>query len=157
MRQVKKILAPTDFSELSKLGVSYALDLARDVGAEVIAYHAITVEEEVKAVRANLIHLYDLVGENRRLLNEFVTDNFGDRMNLVELRQVVEIGAPFQNIVDLADKENVDLIVIATHGRTGVGHMMLGSVAERVVARASCPVLVIPRRRRSAVAANAAA
>jgi len=157
MRQVKKILAPTDFSELSKLGVSYALDLARDVGAEVIAYHAITVEEEVKAVRANLIHLYDLVGENRRLLNEFVTDNFADRMNLVELRQVVEIGAPFQNIVDLADKENVDLIVIATHGRTGVGHMMLGSVAERVVARASCPVLVIPRRRRSAVAANAAA
>lgn len=157
MRQVKKILAPTDFSDVSKLGISYAFDLARDVGAEVIAYHAITVEDEVKAVRANLVHIYDLVGEKRRLLNEFIADNFGDRMNLVELRQVVEIGAPFQNIVDIAAKENVDLIVIATHGRTGLDHMMLGSVAEKVVARASCPVLVIPRRRRSAVAANVAA
>lgn len=157
MRQVKKILAPTDFSDVSKLGISYAFDLARDVGAEVIAYHAITVEDEVKAVRANLVHIYDLVGEKRRLLNEFIADNFGDRMNLVELRQVVEIGAPFQNIVDIAAKENVDLIVIATHGRTGLDHMMLGSVAEKVVARASCPVLVIPRCRRSAVAANVAA
>ena len=157
MRQVKKILAPTDFSDVSKLGISYAFDLARDIGAEVIAYHAITVEDEVKAVRANLVHIYDLVGEKRRLLNEFIADNFGDRMNLVELRQVVEMGAPFQNIVDIAAKENVDLIVIATHGRTGLDHMMLGSVAEKVVARASCPVLVIPRRRRSAVAANVAA
>ncbi len=146
MRQVKKILAPTDFSDVSKLGISYAFDLARDIGAEVIAYHAITVEDEVKAVRANLVHIYDLVGEKRRLLNEFIADNFGDRMNLVELRQVVEIGAPFQNIVDIAAKENVDLIVIATHGRTGLDHMMLGSVAEKVVARASCVVFVTPRR-----------
>lgn len=157
MRQIKKILAPTDLSEVSKLGVSYALDLARDVGAEVIVYHAITIEEEVKAIRANLIHIYDLVGDKCRLLNEFIGANFGDRMNLVELRQVVEMGAPFQNIVDIADKENVDLIVIATHGRTGVDHMMMGSVAEKVVARAACPVLVIPRRRRSELAAKAAA
>ena len=142
---------------MSKLGLSYALDLARDVGAKVIAYHAISIEEEVKAIRANLVHMYDLVRGNRRLLNEFVTETFKDRMNLVELLQVVEMGVPFQNIVDRADLEKVDLIVIATHGRTGVDHMMLGSVAEKVVARASCPVLVIPRRRRSALAEDAAA
>jgi nucleotide-binding universal stress UspA family protein len=60
------------------------------------------------------------------------------------VRQVVEFGRSFKNIVDLAEQEDVDLIVMATHGRTGLEHMILGSVTEKVVARSLRPVLVIP-------------
>jgi universal stress protein A len=156
MPRVKKILAPTDFSELSKLGIRYALEMARDVSAEVIVYHVIDLGEEWKGMRSELTPYHDMLEDNRRLLDKFVGDNFSDRIDLVEVRQLVEFGASHKNIVELAEKENVDMIVMSTHGRTGLDHMILGSVAEKVVARAPCPVLVVPRRARQATMPNAA-
>jgi universal stress protein A len=156
MPRVKKILAPTDFSELSKLEIRYALDVARDTSAAVIIYHAVDLGEEWKGMSTELSLYHDMVEENRRLLDRFISDNFAERIDLVEVRQIVEFGASFRNIVELADKENVDMIVMSTHGRTGLDHMILGSVTEKVVARAPCPVLVVPRRARQATIPNAA-
>jgi nucleotide-binding universal stress UspA family protein len=82
--------------------------------------------------------------DNRRVLDKFLSEGFADCIDLVEVRQVVEFGRSFKNIVDMADQENVDMIVMATHGRTGLEHIILGSVTEKVVARSSRPVLVIP-------------
>jgi hypothetical protein len=66
----------------------------------------------------------------------FSPEHFADCIDLVEVRQVVEFGAPYKNIVEIAASEGVDMIVMSTHGRTGVDHFILGSTAEKVVARA---------------------
>ena len=154
MARVKRILAPTDFSELSKVGILYALEMARDVSAEVVVYHAIDVggqwQDRPPAVAAH----HDMLEESRRLLDKFLADNFADCIDLVEVRCAVEFGAPHKNIVEKAAAEGVDMIVMSTHGRTGLNHIIMGSVAEKVVARASCPVLVVPHaERRPALAA----
>lgn len=156
MLKVKKILAPTDFSELSKLGIRYAFDMARNTSAEVIVYHSIDVGEEWRGIRAERTIYHDMLEEHRRLLDKFIADSFPERVDLVEARLLVEFGSSFKNIVDLAEKENVDLIVMSTHGRTGLDHIILGSVTEKVVARAPCPVLVVPRSARRTSLPNAA-
>jgi len=156
MARIKKILAPTDFSELSKLGIRYALETARDVSAEVIVYHAIDFGADWHHRRADFGPNRDMLEESRGLMDKFLADHFSDLIDLVEVHQVVEIGAPHKNIVEKAAEEGVDIIVMSTHGRTGVDHFILGSVAEKVVARAPCPVLVVPRRRREMGTSKAA-
>ena len=71
MTRVKKILAPTDFSELSKVGIRYALELARDVSAEVVAYHAIDVGGEWKDRPPEVVAYHDMLEESRRSLDKF--------------------------------------------------------------------------------------
>ena len=149
MPKVKKILAPTDFSEISKRGVRYALEMARDSGAQVIVYHIIDLGEERPDRKAFAGPYHDMLEDNRRLLDKFLAENFADCINLVEVRQVVEFGGSFKNIVELAEQESVDIIVMATHGRTGLDHVILGSVTEKVVTRSTCPVLVIPSFKRA--------
>jgi len=153
MTRVRKILAPTDFSELSKLGLRYALEIAWDESAEVIVYHAIDLGLDWHDRRADYGPNRDLLEESRRVLDKFLAENFAD---LVKVRQVVEFGAPYKNIVEKAATEGVDMIVMSTHGRTGVDHFILGSVTEKVVAHAPCPVLVVPRHERQATTAQAA-
>ena len=133
MARVKRILAPTDFSELSKIGIRYALEMARDVNGEVVVYHAIEVGGEWKDRPPEVAAYHDMLEDGRRLLDKFVADNFTDCIDLVEVRQVVEFGRPHKNIVEEAATEGVDIIVISTHGRTGIDHVIVGSVAEKVV------------------------
>ena len=149
MPKVKKILAPTDFSELSKRGIRYALEMARDSSAEVIVYHVIDLGDDRPERRDPFGPYHDMLEDNRRVLDKFLSDSFTDCIDLVEVRQIVEFGRSFKNIVELADQENVYMIVMATHGRTGLDHVILGSVAEKVVARSSRPVLVIPAVQRA--------
>jgi nucleotide-binding universal stress UspA family protein len=156
MDRVRKILAPTDFSDLSKVGIRYALEMARDTCAEVVVYHVIDFGEYWTNNPRNIPQYGNIFEDSRRLLDRFLAEHFADCIDLVEVRQVVEIGTPYKNIVDKAATEAVDMIVISTHGRTGIDHLILGSVAEKVVARAPCPVLVIPRQEREATTARAA-
>jgi len=144
MPKVKKILAPTDFSELSKRGIRYALEMARDTSAEVIVYHVIDLGDERPEIHGPYGPYHDMREDHRRVLDKFLSDAFADCIDLVEVRQVVEFGRSYKNIVELAEQENVDVIVMATHGRTGLEHMILGSVTEKVVARSARPVMVIP-------------
>ncbi|MGH7886708.1 MAG: universal stress protein [Candidatus Binatia bacterium] len=144
MPKVKKILAPTDFSELSRRGIRYALEMARDSSAEVIVYHVIDLGDERPEGRALFGPYHDMLEDHRRTLDKFLSEGFANCIDLVEVRQVVEFGRSFKNIVEMANQENVDMIVMATHGRTGLDHVILGGVAEKVVARSSRPVLVIP-------------
>lgn len=156
MPRIKKILAPTDFSELSKLGIRYALELARDTSAEVIIYHSIDFGDEWSAPKRQAVPYSDILEDSRKKLESFLAENFADSMNLVEVRKSAEIGTPTKSIAEKAASEGVDLIVMSTHGRTGLEHMILGSVSEKVVARAPCPVLVVPRAGRAGAAAKAA-
>jgi nucleotide-binding universal stress UspA family protein len=118
--------------------------MARDSGAEVIVYHVIDLGDERHHGHAPFGLYHDMREGNRRALDKFLSDGFADCIDLVEVRQVVEFGRSFKNIVNMAEQENVDIIVMATHGRTGLEHIILGSVSEKVVARSSRPVLIIP-------------
>jgi universal stress protein A len=145
MQPIKKILAPTDLSDLSQTGVRYALDLARRLDAQVVVYYAVCLDE---FLRYELSHvrplLMDGVLERYRLeLKRFVDAYFADILPLVQVKQQVELGNPDDNIIAKAKDEGAYLIVISTHGRTGLSHMFTGSVTENVVRHASCPVLSI--------------
>jgi nucleotide-binding universal stress UspA family protein len=145
MSTIKKILAPTDFSETSKAGVRHALEMARGRNAEVLVYHAIDAAGEWKE-RPPAVKAYrDMLADSRKALEKFLADNFADCIDLVEVRCSAEFGTPHKNIVEKAEAEGSDMIVMSTHGRTGIDHLILGSTTEKVVARASCPVLVVPR------------
>ena len=155
MYKVKRILAPTDFSDLSIAGVRYALEAARDASAEVVVYHVIDLGG-VLAGRPGFGPHRDMLENSRRVLDRFVAEHFADCIDLVEVRHAVEFGVPDKNIVELAANEGVDMIVMSTHGRTGIDRFILGSVSEKVVAHAPCPVLVVPRRGREGATAKAA-
>ena len=145
MDRRKKILAPTDLSELSEVGVRSAMEMARSQGAEVIVYHVIGFEETTVPYEGFYTEsLARLVPQERKkLLAEFLRENFADILPQVTIRQEVEVGVPYKRIVEKAAEEGAELIVMSTHGRTGLLHMLIGSVTEKVVQRAPCPVLSI--------------
>jgi nucleotide-binding universal stress UspA family protein len=140
LKKVEKILAPTDLSELSRVGLEYALELARGWGAEVTVYHLANAAE-LASYKASSME--DLLSKHRQILEQFLNDSFAELLPLVEVRQKVEIGSPATSILEEAEREGSDLIVMSTHGRTGLAHMLMGGVTEQVVRNASCPVFSI--------------
>jgi nucleotide-binding universal stress UspA family protein len=148
MEEIKKILAPTDLSELSKLGVRYALKLAKAIEAEVTVYHAVDYETLTRYGQRSAAPASFQPAEQQFLdryqnaLTEFMADCACDVDTSVKARQKVELGIPDESIVELAKSQGYDLIVMSTHGKTGV-RMTLGSVTETVVRTAPCPVLSI--------------
>jgi nucleotide-binding universal stress UspA family protein len=85
----------------------------------------------------------EILDERRKALDDYLAILMADLTPGVKISTAVEMGVPFQAILDKAEKENVDLIVMSTHGRTGLRHVLIGSVTERVVREARCPVLSI--------------
>ena len=83
------------------------------------------------------------VEERRRLLAKFLKESFTEWIPTIKIRQEVDVGSPYKRIVDKAAEEGVDIIVMSTQGRTGLLHMLIGSVTERTVRLATCPVLTI--------------
>src|SRR5207244_11996854 len=151
---IKKILAPTDLSELSRAGVRYALNKARDHAAEVTIYHVVTVDE-IRKLSDRIKEHWLPAGEVSNLLEthletyrvnlaRFVGQNFADLLRFVRVNERVELGSPDKNIVERAKTEGVDLIIMATHGRGGLSRTFLGSVTDQVIRNAPCPVLAIP-------------
>jgi nucleotide-binding universal stress UspA family protein len=147
MNKIKKILAPTDISELSKVGVRWALEIAKSDGAEVIVYHVvrhpILFHDDDFSPDMTLPVIDEIVEERKKLLEEYLKGHFADLTPGLKISIVVEMGIPYRVILDKAEKEKADLIVMSTHGRTGLIHMLIGSVTERVVREAICPVLSI--------------
>jgi universal stress protein A len=141
--KLKKILAPTDLSRLSEPAVRQALETGLENGSEVIVYHVISEDGDWFGKDDRLNPASALVPEQKERLREFVRENFADLIGKVRITEVVEAGVPYNKIVTKAEEEGVDLIVMSTHGRTGLEQIMLGSVTAKVVARASCPVLSI--------------
>jgi universal stress protein A len=162
MIKIKKILAPVDLSELSTLGLRHALDLAQWQQSEVVIYHTITVEEtpfpqgneDWVASQTENPKLKKIIEQRRKRLDAFVRVNLAQGLATADVRQKVGIGTPYKAIVDAAVAEGVDLIVMSTHGRTGLAHMLIGSVTERVLRRAPCPVLAVPALKKTRRAAK---
>ena len=148
MSKIKKILAPTDYSDLSCVGLQRAFESAHDAGAELIVLHVVDMGNDWFGKYENLGPVRTLMAEQTEFLDKFLREKFPTLMNLVEVRQKVELGAAHVNIADLAGREAVDLVIMSTHGRTGLDHILLGSVTEKVIAHAPCPVMAIPAPKR---------
>jgi nucleotide-binding universal stress UspA family protein len=143
MFKVKKILAPTDLSKLSRPALRSAFDLAMECGARVIVYHVINEDSEWLGSDDRLNPANALLPQHKERLHMFLTENFPDLTDQVDITELVEAGVPYNRIVERAQSEDADLIVMSTHGRTGFEQILLGSVTAKVVARSSCPVLSI--------------
>lgn len=152
MDPIKKILAPTDLSKLSVAGLRYAVSLANKLGAEVTVYHVVNREEimhysqefwSAGSASPTARGGPDVLKRYETALSRFLDENLGDLLPLVEIAQKVEMGVPHKNITERAKAEGSDMIVMSTHGRTGLSHMLLGSVTEKIVRIAPCPVISI--------------
>jgi nucleotide-binding universal stress UspA family protein len=144
MSTITSILVPIDLGESSQRTLDYERMLARPFRASLLLLHVVpnpyvTMASDVY-VSPPPSFLDDLQAEARRRLNALITA--GDRSELLT-EAVVEVGDPLCAIVDYAKGRNLDLVVMGTHGRTGVARLVLGSVAERVVRTAPCPVLTV--------------
>ena len=139
MAMLKTILAPTDFSDLSANGVRYACQLARDMGAALIVFNVVALDE------SNAVNKRE-IEQHKKRLEEFVAEKVADAGVGLKVRQMVDAGQPFGAIVDRAEKEGVDLIVMSSHGRSGLSRMLIGSVTDKILRGGPCPVLVVPAK-----------
>jgi nucleotide-binding universal stress UspA family protein len=145
MIALKQILVATDFSEVADAALAYGRELARTFGATL---HVLHVADDVyvrlggDAYVAVLPELQqDIEKHAQQRLAELLVDN--DKNPLPVKPVVVTATATALAIVDYAAEANIDLIVVGTHGRGAVAHLLMGSVAERVVRTARCPVLTV--------------
>ena len=140
----KKVLVPTDLSEGSKDALPYAIGIARETGAPLTLVHVVHTPP-----RAELL-AYGVIIEEERLMAEArkQLDAFRQREIPSDIQgpTVVLKGHPAEEITRLAADQKFDLIVIATHGRSGLKHLWFGSTAENVVRRAPCAVLTVRER-----------
>jgi nucleotide-binding universal stress UspA family protein len=145
MFDIKKILVPTDFSRISYSAFEYARDLAERMDSEIHIIHV--MEKSPPLLSANKSGLTEeevvraLEVEARKKLSEAASCLKEDSGILV--KEVFRIGNDYEEIVNYAKEINSDIIIIATHGRTGILHTLMGSVAEKVIRFSKCPVLVI--------------
>ncbi len=134
---IKRILCPVDFSEFNQPANEYASMLAKPTGARIIYFHTFLPD-----VLYGNPDLFDKKRAQKQLLGQ-MEETYSPTISGVEASYVVEFGTPADQIVNYAKEYEVDMIVLGTHGRTGLKRIVMGSVAEAVVRRAECPVLAI--------------
>jgi len=141
--QFKTILVATDFSPTSEHALEYARELARSFGSTLHLLHV--VPDPVLASAWSEAYAYDLtaLGERFRKYAERQLAEKARAIGDVTLTTEALVGSPAATIVAAAEDRSADLIVMGTHGRTGVTHLFMGSIAERVVRTAPCPVLTV--------------
>ncbi len=148
MIRIQKVLVPIDFSENSQKAVKYGLSLAKLHNAKVYVLNVISQrivdaihELSVKGYKGDFVEIMkDVIQDREKEMRGLVPDHWAEG---VEREFLVKQGKPGKVIVDLARELEADLIVVGHQGRSAIGDFLLGSVAQYVVNRAPCPVLVI--------------
>jgi nucleotide-binding universal stress UspA family protein len=163
--EIRHILAPVDFSESSTKSLNYARRLATRVGARLTVIHVANpkqLEESLSGLDAveRLAGALNLPATPGSYLPSIYQHEEAEKSLHAQMQSMLDAlqstddvaqtalvqGYPSQEIVNFAKANGVDLIVMGTHGRGPIGHLLLGSVAENVVRRATCPVLTVPLR-----------
>ena len=141
--RLRKILVPIDFSDCSRKALHYALPFAREFGAQIVLLHVVQAAYDYGGEFGPVV-FPELESEWRARseteLRELARKELGEE---IESQVVVRAGQPSAEIVEVARALETDLIIISTHGRTGLKHVLLGSQAENVVRHAPCPVLTV--------------
>lgn len=143
MFNIRKIIVPTDFSSLSYTAFDYAKDVATRWGAKIYIVYILEKQPPFLAMRSLDVNedqvMKSMEEQAQHQLDEAVK-YFGDVG--FEIETVLRKGVDYEELVQFSKETKADLIVLATHGRTGFLHTLIGSVAEKVIRHAKCPVLV---------------
>jgi universal stress protein A len=145
---IKRILIPVDFSDDSLRALAYAREFAKPFGAELCVLYVVepiyyATPADMYATSPNIAMLID---EQRRVgAQQLARINADLKRKGARVRTLQKTGSAAQCIVDTSKSVKADLIIMGTHGRTGFAHMLMGSVAEKVVRTAGCPVLTVRR------------
>lgn len=145
--QLKRILVPVDFSDCSTKALQYAIPLARQFGAELTLLYML---QSYPVVTDALPVPVESIEDAQRDIEE-LRAKIGDD---IPSRALARVGDPHVGIIDTAKELNIDLIILSTHGRTGLERVLLGSTAEKVVRHAGCPVLVVRQREHEFIVGN---
>jgi len=148
IHNVKKILSPIDFSEFSFEAMRNAWELAKDVGAELHLLHVVAPH----SIFVPLLTVRDAESAREMAREAAMMQQAEDELARIKKDQLdnspkvvtsAVVGPPVAKIIDYAEREAINLILVASHGRTGFNRMLLGSVAEKLVRGAPCSVLVL--------------
>ena len=142
--EIKKILVPIDFSDYSKSSLKYAVNFIKIFKAELFIIYVVepVIYPPDFSMGQIAIPTVDLEMDKRAVeeLNKLAKKEIPED---IKAHTIVKTGKPFLEIIETAAEENIDLIIIASHGHTGVEHLLFGSTAEKVVRKAPCPVLTL--------------
>ena len=145
MIDLRRILVPTDFSKHSHNALTYAVAFADKFGAELYLLHvvqdlALFIPEAVSVAPPVAPPVEQMTAAAREALGRVVREN---DLGGVTVHCEVREGTPFYEIIQFAKDSDIDLIIMGTHGHSGLVHVLLGSVTEKVVRKAPCPVLTV--------------
>jgi nucleotide-binding universal stress UspA family protein len=145
MITLKKILVPTDFSEFSEKSLLYGVSLAEQYGAGLYLFSAI--DDRIFDESLFMVSAEQEILKNRKQVYEEQMSKLQAKIKRehpdIKVYKVVKMGIAFVEIVKFAREEKIDLIVMGSHGRTGITHLLIGSTTEKVVRKAPCPVLTV--------------
>jgi len=144
MKEFKTILFANDFAETSEEVFDYALSLARKYGAKLLIVHVINEPVDLRGFYVPHISFENLEKEivegAEKMMDKFCRTKVKD---FADYETMILSGIPYEEIIKKAEDAQASLIVMGTHGRRGLDHMLFGSTAERVVRGAGCPVLTV--------------
>lgn len=147
MKDIERILFPTDFSDNSYAALDYAIKLAEVHRAEIHVLHVLSQPPGYDSFLLSSFQIDEIERKasspKQHALLNLIQTRIGEQ---VPVKVMLRRGMPFVEIINTARKCKADLIVMATHGRSGLRQMLIGSVAEKVVRHAPCPVLTVKER-----------
>lgn len=143
MIELKKILVPTDFSKFSEHALAYGCELASKFGAELHLLYVVTDALLMYTAAQTQVGAEQVIQEEKAHGQRQLEQLPGAAWSSLKVVRSVEVGVPLMEILNYVKEEEIDLLVMGTHGRTGLSHVFLGSVGEKVVRKASCPVLTV--------------
>lgn len=147
MKNLKTILFATDFSECSDAAFEYAVLLTRKFQAKLVILHVINEPVDLRGFYVPHISFETLEAEIESSARKMMQDFCAKRLFQTDTYESEVIsGIPFEEIIKRATAENVDMIVLGTHGRSGLDHLLFGSTAEKVVRKSEIPVLTIRQK-----------
>jgi nucleotide-binding universal stress UspA family protein len=141
---IKKVLVPVDFSDYSKSSLRYAVNFAKHFNADICLVYVVEPMVYPPDFSMGQIAIPSVdIEMDKRAAEELSNLAKKEIPPEVKFKTIVKTGKPFVEIIETAAEEDVDLIIIATHGHTGIEHVLFGSTAEKVVRKAPCPVLTL--------------
>ncbi len=142
--EINKILVPIDFSDYSKNSLKYAASFANKFNSEITLIYVVEPVIYPPDFSMGQIAIPSVNAEwDLKAKEELEKLGKQEIPESIKVSTIIKTGKPFLEIIDTAAEENIDLIIIATHGHSGVEHILFGSTAEKVVRKAPCPVLTL--------------